>query len=249
MNALVEHARGQGDPPRRHERRPHSTLPQELDRRVSSPEDDRADKRRRQLGHDIRHELSTVMMLASSLSMSHDAGPDSRRRAHQILGEMRWLDQLLRVYDGSAAEGRYPGSIRIDAITRDVVNTMSLCTDVDISVVTCESWSDVDGLTYWRALRNVVDNAVRAVGSVGVVVVSVSQEQSQVVVQIEDDGPGLLETLPDSGSLGLTIVREIVASWGGDFEIGPGSLGGCRVRLLLPATTSARDYRADAVGA
>jgi signal transduction histidine kinase len=189
------------------------------------------------------------MMLASSLSMSHDAGPDSRRRAHQILGEMRWLDQLLRVYDGSAGEGRYPGSIRIDAITRDVVNTMSLCTDIDISVVTCESWSDVDGLTYWRALRNVVDNAVRAVGSVGVVAVSVSQEQSRVVVQIEDDGPGLLETLPGSGSLGLTIVREIVASWGGDLEIGPGSLGGCRVRLLLPATTSARDYRADAVGA
>src|SRR4051812_28889067 len=38
-------------------------------------------RHRQQLSHDIRHELGTVMMLASLLAGSDDVGPNGRQRA------------------------------------------------------------------------------------------------------------------------------------------------------------------------
>src|SRR3954468_14644006 len=37
--------------------------------------------------HDIRHELATIMLLASLLESAGDIGAESRRRARQLLGE------------------------------------------------------------------------------------------------------------------------------------------------------------------
>ena len=50
--------------------------------------------RRRQLSHDIRHELGTIMMLASLLSCAEDVGPESRDRARHILGRVREVTHL-----------------------------------------------------------------------------------------------------------------------------------------------------------
>src|SRR3954447_21459158 len=54
---------------------------------------------RRRIRHDIRHELGTIIMLASAMSVADDVGPASRRRVDALLGETRWLDHLLRRLD------------------------------------------------------------------------------------------------------------------------------------------------------
>ncbi|HXA62008.1 MAG TPA: hypothetical protein VNW94_22900, partial [Streptosporangiaceae bacterium] len=46
---------------------------------------------RKRLRHDIRHELGTIIMLASAVAVSGDVGPGSRERIEQLLGETRWL--------------------------------------------------------------------------------------------------------------------------------------------------------------
>lgn len=201
--------------------------------------------RRRQISHDIRHEIGTIMMLASLLSGAEDVGSDSRDRARQVLGEARWLEQLLRAYEDTSADpppGSRPASwtaqsepLRLDLIATEVVAAMRLSTLTAIDIVATPAWARVDRLAFWRALRNVVGNAVRAAGHQGTVTITVAAAGGWVVAQIEDDGPGFGAAPPGLNSLGLGIVQDLVASWGGELEIRRGGMGGCCVSLRLPA--------------
>ena len=196
--------------------------------------------RRRQLSHDIRHEIATITLLASLLRSAPDVGPDSRQRAGQILGEARWLEQLHRAYDETLSEPAVSVRadvevIRLDEFAAEVVTAAKLSSSTEISYTCQDTWARVDGLAFWRALRNMVSNAVRAAGSTGRVDVRVDTVAGRCVVQVDDDGPGFGASAPGLGAYGLDIVQEFAAAWRGDLEIGPGSLGGCFVRLRLPA--------------
>jgi signal transduction histidine kinase len=196
--------------------------------------------RRRQISHDIRHELGTIMLLASLLSGAPDVGPESRDRARQLLGEARWLDELQRAYEealpDAPAGSALLAPIRVDTVATEVVEAIRLSTLTRIQSTATETWAHADRLAYWRALRNVVGNAVRAAGPGGHVDVRVLAEDGWAVVQIDDDGPGFGSIAPGIGSLGLGIVQDMVAAWGGQLEIRRGVLGGCCVRLLLSSS-------------
>jgi len=198
--------------------------------------------RRRQLSHDIRHELGTITMLASLLSCAPDVGQESLDRARQILGETRWLDQLHAAYeelqeqDGTGAPAG-PVSLRLDVVTGEVVAAIRMSTRTRIDFTATETWAHADRLAYWRALRNILGNAVRAAGPDGTVEVAVSAQDDWAVARIDDDGPGFGEIAPGLGSLGLGIVQDMVGEWGGELEIRRGVRGGCCVRLRYPIAT------------
>jgi len=200
---------------------------------------------RRQLAHDIRHELSTIKLLAALLSESVDLGGESRQRARHILDETRWLDDLMTAYDaalvdGVAANDEQARCVALDVIAAEVLAPIRMSTSTRVSLTAVAASADVDRLAFWRALRNLVGNALDAAGAAGMVAVSVSQVGNQVHVDVDDDGPGFDDPHSQYSSLGLGIVRELVASWGGHVRIGHGSLGGCGVRLVLPAADASR---------
>lgn len=201
---------------------------------------DRARLRRRQLGHDIRHELATIMLLASLLDSAVDVGPESRRRAQQILDETRWLEQLHRAYEDTLCGLNEPVApaaepIRLDLFAAEVVSAIGLSTSTTIRFLAEETWAYADRLAFWRALRNVIGNAVRAAGPDGHVDVRIYQSAGWTVTQVDDDGPGFGAVPPGTDSLGLGIVREFAVAWGGQVEIRQGTPGGCRVRLRMRA--------------
>lgn len=102
-----------------------------------------------------------------------------------------------------------------------------------------------------RAVRNLVDNAVRHAR--GTVALSTGIEQGYAVLRVDDDGPGIAEAdrervferftrldearSRDAGGsgLGLAIVREIARSQRGDVRIDTSPLGGARFTLFFPA--------------
>jgi signal transduction histidine kinase len=198
---------------------------------------------------DIRHELGTIIQLATLMTSSKDIDPDSRLRALQILGEARWLDELLRAYDDgvgpATAKPTDAVPIRLDLVAADIVRPIQMSSPTRITLETSDPvWAIVDRLSFWRAGRNTICNAIAAAGPGGAVEVRVSYSDGYATVDIDDDGPGFGATQPNANSLGLRIVDDFLRSLGGQLQIRRGSLGGCRIRLLLPA--SPEDKPADA---
>jgi signal transduction histidine kinase len=212
--------------------------------------------RRRQLNHDIRHELATIMLLASLLDGAPDVGATSRQRARQLHGEARWLDQLHRAYDDTLS-GRdeparpAPELIQLDLFAGEVVAAIGLSTSTMIRFTGDEAWAYADRLAFWRALRNMIGNAVRAAGPGGRVEVRVERVAGWAVAQVDDDGPGfggLPSGRSGTDSLGLDIVRDFAATWNGDLQIRQGALGGCCVRLSMRGVVPAVPVRAVPAG-
>jgi signal transduction histidine kinase len=99
-------------------------------------------------------------------------------------------------------------------------------------------------------LGNLVDNACKWASSR--VTIEVTSVASNVHFIVDDDGPGLSatdrefagkrgqrldETKPGSG-LGLSIVTELAALYGGTLELGAAPAGGLRAELTLPAAVT-----------
>ena len=190
---------------------------------------------RRRLRHDIRHELGTIIMLASAVAVSGDIGAKSKERVEQLLGETRWLDHLLRRLDEDDDVRPLPSPerIRVDELAGEIVAGLRLASRHRLTFTATAAWAHIDSLALWRALRNVLDNACRVAN--GHVETCVSQDQGWIVIQVDDDGPGFGGGSAGLGSLGLGIVHDLVAGYGGSLEIRHRELGGARVRILLPA--------------
>ncbi|WP_158579945.1 sensor histidine kinase [Geodermatophilus marinus] len=86
-----------------------------------------------------------------------------------------------------------------------------------------------------RCMLNVLDNAVRATGPHGRVVVTVASERAAIDVAVEDDGPGF-GGIPAGSGIGLAVTRTVLESLGGALLLHqPVATGaGARVVLRLP---------------
>jgi two-component system, OmpR family, osmolarity sensor histidine kinase EnvZ len=100
-----------------------------------------------------------------------------------------------------------------------------------------------------RAVANLVNNAARFADHIAV---SASKENGSLVVEVDDDGPGIPEAErehvfrpfyrlddarnQDAGStgLGLAIARDIARIHGGDITLGQSRLGGLKAVLTVP---------------
>ncbi|HJX26390.1 MAG TPA: ATP-binding protein, partial [Thermoanaerobaculia bacterium] len=98
-----------------------------------------------------------------------------------------------------------------------------------------------------RALRNILDNALRAAGAGGGhVLVRVGRDNGFARIAVLDDGPGVRpENLPrifdpyfsthDTGTgLGLPIARRVVEEHGGNITARNRAEGGLEVAITLP---------------
>lgn len=99
-------------------------------------------------------------------------------------------------------------------------------------------------------LGNLLDNAARWASRE--VAVTAQRNANELLITIEDDGPGIAperrgaaltrgtrldESAPGSG-LGLHIVAELAGLYGGTLALDDSALGGLRVRLSLPAASA-----------
>ena len=103
---------------------------------------------------------------------------------------------------------------------------------------------------FHRCLGNLVDNACRYARWIGI---SVRQREDLVEIAVEDDGPGIPESMREkvlepfvrldpqldgeSGGtgLGLTIARDVVLAHGGDLRLDRSRRGGLKAILRMPA--------------
>ncbi len=99
-------------------------------------------------------------------------------------------------------------------------------------------------------LGNLLDNACKWADST--VSLDIQQYDHRFLLLIDDDGPGIpevrrdevlgrgnrLDEQVDGHGLGLGIVNDIVASWGGELQLLESTSGGLQVRIVLPDPTA-----------
>jgi signal transduction histidine kinase len=105
-----------------------------------------------------------------------------------------------------------------------------------------------DSRLLMRAVRNLVENALRAVGAAGEVQVEVARTGGTAQIQVLDDGPGVdagelgrifepyFSTHDTGTGLGLPIARRIVEEHGGTMQARNRDVRGLAVSISLPLT-------------
>jgi signal transduction histidine kinase len=211
------------------------------------------------IAHDVRSPVASMKSIAASTIANYDRLDDAQRlefvgmidrQAAQVLGVVHQMSVALKV-DARSLD-LLPRSTTIAAAAREAIDEARL----DGHDVRLEAGpgitANVDGRWIAEAFRQAIDNAAAFSPEGTPIDVTVANGDGEVVVMVEDRGPGIpperrealferfarwrptgYEDVPGSG-LGLFICRGIVREHGGDvtFENRPG--GGTILRISLP---------------
>jgi signal transduction histidine kinase len=201
------------------------------------------------LAHALKTPLSVVLNEARS-----EAGPLAAKVTEQV-GVMRaevdrYLDRA-RMAAGRGAVGHTAEVMKsVEAVARVIERAWAGKSPVFDVAGPAGIRARVDRRDLDELVGNLMDNAAKF--GAGRIEVRVRAEgdpdRPMVAITVGDDGPGLPEsayaevlgrgrrldeTVPGSG-LGLSIVDEIVESYGGDLKLGRSRLGGLEVTTRLP---------------
>jgi nitrogen fixation/metabolism regulation signal transduction histidine kinase len=121
--------------------------------------------------------------------------------------------------------------------------------DISFDIPEGSAFVEMDRQMLRRVLINLVSNALQAIGrngGSGKVVVRLGTDAGDVVLDVEDSGPGIpddmreavfdpyVTTRTDGTGLGLAIVKKIVVEHGGSISASRSELGGAKLRVRLP---------------
>lgn len=176
----------------------------------------------------LRSSTQQVARLASQLLTLSRAEPGSRRPRNDVIDLVATARQVL----GNHAE---------EALRRNI----------DLGLEGRDEPLEVhgDGTMLREMLVNLVDNALRYTPENGTVTVTITRQNDEAVLSVEDSGPGIPEaersqvferfyriigTEAEGSGLGLAIVREVVDGAGGSVELANATGGGLLVTVRLP---------------
>jgi signal transduction histidine kinase len=188
--------------------------------------------------HDIvAHSISVITIQAQAVRRR--LGPDHAREAadlaavestaRQAQAEMRRIFGVLRAEGESLTLAPQPGLAELDRLVSQVgAGDMKVVLRVEGEPVPLSPGID---LAAYRIAQEGLTNAARHADAATVQVL-VRYAPDRLDVEVEDDGRGLPRTL--SGGHGLVGIRERVALYGGEVELGTSSCGGVRLAARLP---------------
>lgn len=198
------------------------------------------------ISHDLRTPITRLRLRAELV-----ADAEQRRRMLQDLNEMESMISATLDFARDDASDEQ----------REIVDLVSLVQTV------CDDFSDMDHEVSFhghgrirhscrpgamrRAISNIVENAIKYGDRARV---SIAERGCRVVVQVDDDGPGIEQEERDrvfapfyrieqsrsretgGVGLGLTVARTVVRAHGGEVFLKQADSGGLRVELVFPRT-------------
>lgn len=218
--------------------------------------------RERVFVQDAAHEIRTPLAVVGTQAhvLAHASCPEERGRAQALLNQAiarasHLAHQLLMLATLDAEAAAAPRHVDVAQVVRELLAQLAPAAmerRMELSLeAPDELWLTVDEAALGSIVGNLVDNAIRYGRDGGNVVVALRQEAGQLVLHVQDDGPGIPQAdrarvferfyrvpgndRPGSG-LGLAIVRQAAARLGGEVAVIDGLAGsgiGFRVRLPL----------------
>ena len=205
--------------------------------------------------HELRSPLTSIRSNAGFLVEQPEASPHDRQEATEdIVDEARRMSDLVdRLLTLARSDAGVPsnGHRTLDlAHVAEVVDRRARNLDLALHLdAPRAALADGDDEALAEAVWILVDNADRHGATQATL--SVTTEQGQAVIRVDDDGPGIPAEEADlvfdrfyradaarSGpghGLGLPIARTIAESHGGSLSVHASPLGGARFELRLPA--------------
>lgn len=196
---------------------------------------------------DLAHALKKPLALLRS-----DADAEASVPSSQVQGQVQDMTRLIDRHLARAGSGA--GERRRIALAPHLADLLGLMRQ--LHAARSIHWEmQVPAQLHWRGeatdfeemLGNLMDNAGK--WAAGRVRVGASAHAGEVIIDIDDDGPGLSdaqlaraaqrgqrfdESVEGSG-LGLAITADIADTYEGRLELSRSALGGLRARLVLPA--------------
>jgi signal transduction histidine kinase len=203
---------------------------------------------------DLAHGLKTPLAV-----LAHEA-QQARAAGHELLAAEidQQIDRMRRQIDyhlahaRSAASSVSPGARASIAVSAEGLvralgrihaeRDLSVEIDVPASHAFRGQREDLDEM-----LGNLLDNACKWASAE--VKLTCSKEGEQIVIAVDDDGPGIEPSMREAvmrrgiradeaaqgSGLGLAIVRDLAETYGGSVSLGESPMGGARALLTLPA--------------
>jgi len=191
----------------------------------------------RELHDVVAHSVSVMVVQAGAERLALGPGGDSTRETlaaiektgRQALGEMRRLLGMLREEDEDLALAPLPSLDHLDSLVAHV-RQAGLPVELRFEGTRRPVPSGVD-ISAYRIVQEALTNAMRHAGPARARVV-VRYGERQIELEVADDGSG--SHAANGTGHGLVGMRERVALYGGELEIGPRPDGGFTVRATIP---------------
>jgi len=205
------------------------------------------------LAHELRNPLAGIQMACTKLRQALEDS-DQTGRLDAVLAEIKRISSLLTVHVEAARHQPEPlAAIRLEALVADLLALTRYQTPPGIVLRTripaeLQCLLPASGLR--QALLNLLLNAIQALGEGGQIWVSAEHRGDELLLRVEDDGPGFTEETLVAGvrpfatgrsggtGLGLAMVRTFTRDHGGDLELGNREPRGARVTLHLPCASA-----------
>lgn len=212
---------------------------------------------------DASHELRTPLaVLKTQAQLAQRAQTEEQRRqalealstgvdrAHRLVEQLLTLARLdPQQYD------KHASSHPLDSIASEVLAELAPRAiehgiELNLNAVPAQVHARAEYL--YILLRNLVDNAIRYSPRGACVDVTIQREDSRIILQVDDSGPGIPEEErekvmerfyrlrsdgPSGSGLGLSIVGRIVELLNGSLNLQQSPAAGLRVQIILPSSS------------
>lgn len=192
----------------------------------------------RRFAHDLLQPVAIIQAVVASLRLAGPAPPRLQDDLGLIETELHVMAELCQ---RQLEEPRPASPIDLPGIVTRVVERMRVGYDGDLEaeIGAAPPWPlEGDGVEWERSLVNLTENACRAAGPGGKVVIAVYVEEGDLYLSVGDSGPGFGASATGRASLGLMSVSQLADHYGGHLELRRSALGGAQVTIVIrhPAT-------------
>jgi signal transduction histidine kinase len=209
----------------------------------------------RDLHDSVVQQVFSMMMQARSLAVLVARGlPPSPEKVAQVADDLSGsAEAVLADLRGMVVELRPAATTAggLMAALRSLVDTTTARTGLDVSLDVDDPAADMSALDadvledVYRVVAEALHNSVKHAAASTIQVrlaVTPHGRRRRLVAEVTDDGRGLHAERVDGGAgssgLGMSVMRERAARWGGAVRVRQPAAGGTSVRLTLPLPTS-----------
>jgi len=213
--------------------------------------------------HELRSPLTALSLQAERLEAADMSAQARERLASLRTGIQRTrslLDQLLTLARAQESSHEQSGTVSVQHVFRQVLEELmplAQAKHIDAGVVSSGDTNVIAREADLKTLvKNLVDNAIRYTPDGGQIDLSVRTNESKVILQVDDTGPGILEEERErvfdpfyhvlgndevGSGLGLSIVQTMADRIGASVHLGYSNeqtKSGLRVKVIFPVTGS-----------